>query len=598
MAFINPLTRTLPLPKPPSLPTNPFTNPLVTEQAEVVGEPPLSKVTAAPTGAIPPPSDLTTKQQIEGVAAAPPAPTMTPGQIQARNFMTQKYGRDLTAAELNWITSATDEQLRTLIQREAPPPQIEEVSSAPTDVAMFTPMTQDALQRGDPDFVLNQMFRNYQDFFAGFDWNSIGKQSQDYLQQLLTGQTAATRALQAREATAMAQGVKNLMNNIGATAANAGITGQALSNFYNAGLNQIGDMMGKFAMDNIIRMADTQAQGFDGLMRMFKLSDEQARSWMSAYKDWQDFTIGNDQWNKSFGWNALKYITEAAATDPTAGELLGRLYAGLEQGKTISEILSQTDMDYLSNTVRDAQSLTDVAAEVKYIQDELGYQALVTQATDINGNPIFKSNGDPVWEVSIATEMVDGNLRMIPYTAAGGGEDGGGGLLTPTPAPPGTPSVNTPEEIMAALTDMGTAEWNRMTPEQQTNVNNFLLTSFDSLDNAQLRILAYGTPEDAKAEIIEQYGDSMPTLQGDINNPQDSRIWVSTPDGMPGYITGSYIGVGPSYGSPGRHYHVRNMNNEVIGYLYTPDFKSGTVRYWRKNAQGADWEGEFQMPAI
>ncbi len=251
-------------------------------------------------------------------------------------------------------------------------------------------------------------------------------------------------------------------------------------------------------------------------------------------------------------------------------------------------------MNYLSNTVRDSQSLTDVAGEVKYIQDELGFQALVTQATDADGNLIFKSDGTPVWEVSIATEMVDGQLRMIPYGGAGEGEGG----TTTTPTPPGTPSVNTPEEIMTALSDINTAEWNRMTPDQQANVNNFLLTSFDNLDNAQLRLLAQGTPEEDRATIIEEYGDAPPTLQGDINAPQESRVWVSTPDGEPGYIDGGWVGMGPEYGSPGRHYTVYNMNNEVVGYLYTPDMKGGTVRHWRKDTKGTDWEGAFQMPEI
>lgn len=270
----------------------------------------------------------------------------------------------------------------------------------PTEFAITTEEVEktnliNAIKSGDVDSMLTTSFANYQNFFAGVDWTQYGQASIDYLSGLLTGQTPATRAWEAKEAAAMTLGFNNLMNNIAATAAAAGVTGGELQRFYDRGLNKVATMMGDFALENIIRMEQTQERGFQGFMDMLKLSGDVQTKWLSTYMDY-----------KTWQTNENRYLVNLAANDPTAAQY----YNILQQGGEIT----QEQIDYIETHKYDYWSMDDLIADTAYL-DEFGIDYTITEATDADGNLIVNSAGEQVWKVTPKSSITfdeDGNAIL------------------------------------------------------------------------------------------------------------------------------------------------------------------------------------------
>lgn len=395
------------------------TNPLTTENAEVVNEPPQT-FTGETFQQITPEQKEQVFQQQQKVSGQNQLLSTTGTPMSKQQFLQTGFQPPPPGTSF-----AVPEDAPEFLQPQADVQQVLPTQPAPTppDVSFsVSPQeTQDAVNTGNANELLNQMFSNTQSFFAGFDWQSIGNESQNYLTQLLTGQTDATRALQAKEAAAMSQGIQNLMNNISSTAANAGITGGALQDLYNQGIQQVGQMMGDFAMDNLIRMGETQAKGFQGLVDMFNLNTDQQQTWMQTFQDFDRFQKSNTQADRIWGWNSWQYITELAATDPAAAQIMSKVQQALTDGVPISQVLTPDEIATIGQQVNEAQDPIDIANEVSYIQDQLGFKALVTQRTGADGQPVFKADGTPIWDVTIATTVNDdGTMTFVPFEGAEG----------------------------------------------------------------------------------------------------------------------------------------------------------------------------------
>jgi len=356
--------------------------------------------------------------------------TLRPDQIQGRNALIAKLGRELTPAEEIAIRNAPD---AAAIQR-----MMEGGGVDVTGQQTAFQEGQDALNRvnqtvteGDVDNMLATSFSDLESLFAGVDLSSLTQDNFDYIRQLMTGQTDATRALQAKEAAAMAQGVQNLMNNIGATAANAGITGGALSNFYAQGLQKVGDMLGDFALDNIIRMADTQQQGFSNFMQAIKLPQELQSQWMDTFTKWENYKTGNSEADRAFGWNAYKYIMEAAATDPALGVIAQKALTAIQNGTPIEEALTPEEIQNLQAGVDDQRTMSDIAAEQEY-WNTLGIATTIEPINDADGNQKTNSSGELLWQVKPKTVLGEGgSLEFVRRET-----DGDPPLPSPLPVTP------------------------------------------------------------------------------------------------------------------------------------------------------------------
>jgi hypothetical protein len=557
------------------------TNPLLnTPQAQVVSPTPLPAAQPAPVSFTPP---THAEMQVQSNLGAV---QLTPEQLYASNAATKALGRQLTDAETTFVRNATADQLKNWMAGNYVMPGAVDKRAAmaasnagtgqnyaagaqygglqPKAAVAKAEQNRVNLVGNTTDEIMANLGTNLASFFQGDDWLKFPPEVQTYYQQLLTGDTPATRAATQEEANALSNGIRNMMESIGAAAANAGITGGSLSGLYAKGLGVISNMMGDFAIDNIKRMADSQAAGAEGLVKAWGLQGDRAQQWLSTLQDYNKFQRSNSEWDKTFGWNARKYIVEASQNNSAVGVLMAKVTQGLANGQSIDQILTPAEIASLSATVNEGQTLEDLAADANYWH-KIGYATTCTQK-EVNGVKIFKADGvTPVWEVRVKshTDPVTGELIMDPYVAP---ED----VVTPEPPPtppppvplaPNAGAVPTDAEIPGILETLNTTTWDRMTPEQRTAILEKLDTDFNALPNSTFLTAAPG-----------------------------AKIWVRTPDDAPGYIDLSRFYLG---GTTGRQFDVYDADGKKVGlFEIEGTYNSvGTKRKWVQLDRTSSWSG-------
>ena len=246
---------------------------------------------------------------------------------------------------------------------------------------------------------IKSFISNYQQFFQDFDASGLAPASMDYLKGLLSGTTTASRALQAQEAAAMSQGIRNLFQNIGSTAARSGITGGELQRLYSQGVHEVSRMLGDFSLQNIIRMGENQREGLAGVMKMMGLSTDAITAATNASATLQ--TV-QDNWTK--------WVYDVAATDGAAAVIANKLRLG--QPVTAEDIKYITDAHNKNWT---AASAYNELAKWK----ELGVQTRQVLSTNPDGTPLLNSSGQQIWTVEPVFDLdpVTGIITPRPITA-------------------------------------------------------------------------------------------------------------------------------------------------------------------------------------
>ncbi len=260
---------------------------------------------------------------------------------------------------------------------------------------------------GDTTAFWDYVNNNLGAFIDPAAFQGMSQASIDVVNGMLTGSTPATRALQAKEASAMAGSIRNLMNHIGNTAASAGITGGELRRLQTSAVGKIGDMMGNFAMDNIIRMGETQEAGLQGFMDMLKLNSEEQRAWLKVATDYEDMTLTHNEIDREFGWDADLIIIDAMKDNP---ELM-LLYNKARDGGIGT--LTPDERATLQAAYYDGWT-TDEGINQQDFNTKLGYKSVWDPLMNDDGSPVLNSAGEQVYEVKKDSTMsLDANGNMI-----------------------------------------------------------------------------------------------------------------------------------------------------------------------------------------
>lgn len=275
--------------------------------------------------------------------------------------------------------------------------------------------TEQVSARRNIEGVLNDLLENTVLNFM--DLSKLLPESKEFVRQMMTGETEATRALQAKEASAMADGIANLMNNISAQAGAAGITGGELRRLYDFGIAQIAETMGDFAMNNIIRMGEMQQQGFNNFLNLMQVGAASVSSIINDIGTFQQLNLQQQQFDNA----TINQITALAATDPIAAQILQGwlIYQGRVSGASVDGYLNTLNdpkvQEVIQNAQKESYDIGDIT-KVNSFYDSLGVETSVLQKLDKDGQPMFLDDGTPVLSIVPSVNLnFDGTKwRLLP----------------------------------------------------------------------------------------------------------------------------------------------------------------------------------------
>lgn len=266
-----------------------------------------------------------------------------------------------------------------------------------------------------PTVITNpeQYFANAQalhnSMFGGMNYRQLGQASQDYISGLMSGQTQASRAMQADEAKAMGEGIQNLLNNISATSAATGITGGELSRLYGQGIQTISNMMGDFALKNIERIEQNQANGFDSLLKMYGADETSRQNMISSYSVYKNLTNSDDHWKKQYDLDISDRMIALMQDNPALAPIYSKYLKG--------EPLSQADIDAVRNYTTQNWTMADLGTELAKWKD-LGIATTLIPRKNADGTPALNGQGQQIYDVEPKLDLATGTLEPAPESPA------------------------------------------------------------------------------------------------------------------------------------------------------------------------------------
>lgn len=283
-------------------------------------------------------------------------------------------------------------------------------------VDSFPKNTEQVSARRNIESMLNDLMENTVLNFM--DLSQLQPEAQELVRQQMTGETEATRAMRAKEASAMADGISNLMNNLSAQAGAAGITGGELRRLQEFGIAKIAESMGDFAMNNIIRMAETQQQGFNNFLNLMQMSAQSVSSVLNDISQLQQLDIQQ----KQFDNNTMDRMITLCETNPVACQIRQgwELYRGSVQGASVAGYLNTLNDKNVQAVIEDAQrGAYDIADIIKTqsFYESLNLPFVIQQQLDSNGKPMFDDKNNPILTILPQTNLnFDGNNWRVLAT--------------------------------------------------------------------------------------------------------------------------------------------------------------------------------------
>ena len=292
-------------------------------------------------------------------------------------------------------------------------PVAEEVGITAEQIPVAVDQTRSlAEQQGELQGQLANVINTDFSSFLTEKFATLAPLEQQFLQQAMTGETESTRAFRAKEASAMSDAITNMNNQISTTASASGITGQALVQLRAQANDKVADMMGDFALNNLINMANTKQEGLSNLMATWGFQQNSITNVLNNIQFANQ--IVNTQ--KQTDFNTLNQIMSIAGENPLAGRFILEWtdFSASNPGATIESFLGTEGKEGFKGIIADAEvdsyNIQDII-RTKSSFDLLGIETAFVQKVDDNGNPLETAEGQPVLQVvpkSQLTRFADG----------------------------------------------------------------------------------------------------------------------------------------------------------------------------------------------